>query len=77
MVVEYVSDRMLDPHLYFRLRYTGLVEQARTPGELDAAMNGLIAWINAGGLDAGQRQLLDESLSSRGLPCLEDLRERP
>jgi len=67
-VIRFLSERLMDPHLYFQVKYIGLVQSGESVAEVQLIMRDLMNWVHSGGLDAADIQALDQALAQAGLP---------
>ena len=68
-VIRFLSDRLMDPHLYFQVKYIGLVQSGKTVAELQSIMRDLFNWSYSGGLSRTDILALDQALTQAGLPA--------
>jgi hypothetical protein len=76
-VVRFLSRRMMDPHLYFETKFISLIRRSTNMTDLHLLMDDLIDWTQTAGLSEQDIRNLNESLSTRGLPVLDELSDRP
>ena len=68
LVIRFVSDSALDPHLYFEKKLTGDVSVASSDAELARILGGLAEWFDETDPDKKRLALFDQQLSVAGLP---------
>lgn len=74
-VVRFLSQRMMDPHLYFETKYVSRIMQAGSHTEVEQVASEVLAWIDAGGLSVEGRAALNAALRGAGWPTLDRIGE--